>query len=998
MRRLWCAALAVVCLGIAHVDSSSLNSLSWRSIGPFRGGRALAVTGVPGEPEHFYFGAVDGGVWESKNAGRTWNPIFDSVSDGSVGAIAVAPSNTKTLYVGTGEADMRSDIAYGHGMYKSVDGGATWTHIGLEDTRQIGKVLVDPRNANVVYVAALGHQYAPNAARGVFKTTDGGASWQKVLFKNDDTGAIDLSMDIQDPDTVYASLWQTRRPPWNTYPPSNGPGSGLYKTIDGGATWKQLTNGLPAKVGHIGIAVSPANGSRVYAQVDTGSDIAAGGVYRSDDGGATWAHLAGGKTQVRIWQRGWYFGGITADPKNADVVYVMNTATYRSSDGGKTFDAIKGSPGGDDYHTLWIYPDDSNRMILGTDQGTIVSLDYAKTWSSWLNQPTAQFYHVATDDRFPYWVYGAQQDSGAMAVRSQSIHTNLTDEDWRPINVGGENGYIAANPLRPGKIFGGSDTVTYEDFDTGSDQVIDPTLKYPETVWRHTWTLPLVVSPVDKHALYTSRQQIFRSRDEGRTWSIVSPDLTRSGDENHPANLDAATIADSGGLPRRGVVYAIAPSPLTANLIWAGTDDGYVWMTHDGGAHWTNVTPKHVTPWSKVGTIEASHFEGGRAYVAIDRHRLDDYTPYIYRTTDSGKTWALTATGIPEGAFVNAVREDTRVPGLLYAATERGMYVSFDDAAHWQSLQQNLPMTSVRDIDVHRDDLVIATHGRGFWIMDDMTPLRQMQHASANAYLFAPQTTYRIRRAGGGGFNNLSDEGTPIQLDEPQAPNSPAGLIIDYMLHAAPSTAVAIDIADGSGHIVRSYSSADRPQSTNPSTVDIAPWWITHDPVPSAETGAHRFVWDFHAKSPDGPIMPPGNYTIRLRVNGQTYTQKATLLRDPRIPATDADLRAQYAFANAIEAKLAQIDAARMRAKKLNLTLAQRETLVAASRSGDPDDSVGKPAQDFISLNYLANAYGNLEGAVESDDSAPTPDMRAALTKLDATLASTLAKLHSIGK
>ncbi|MDP9025732.1 MAG: hypothetical protein M3N13_10210, partial [Candidatus Eremiobacteraeota bacterium] len=586
--------------------------------------------------------------------------------------------------------------------------------------------------------------------------------------------------------------------------------------------------------------------------------------------------------------------------------------------------------------------------------------------------------------------------SGAMAVRSQSIHTNLTSEDWRPVNVGGEDGNVAPNPLEPGHIFGGSDTVTYEDFDTGSDQNIDPTIKFPDKVWRHTWTLPLVVSPLDKHALYTSRQQIFRSRDEGKSWTIVSPDLTRGGDENHPATLDPATIADSGGLARRGVVYAIAPSSLRANLLWAGTDDGFVWKTEDGGVRWINVTPPQLSAWSKVGIIEASHFDRARAYIAVDRHRLDDYKPYIYRTANGGKTWTAIADGIPDGSFVNAVREDPKTAGLLYAATERGMYVSFDDGTHWQSLQRNLPLTSVRDIDVHGDDLVIATHGRAFWIMDDITPLRQMQHANASAYLFAPQLTYRVRRAGGGGFNNLSDEGTPIQLDEPQAPNSPAGLIVDYNLREAASTPVVLEIADGGGHVVRSYSSADHPHLTDPATVDISPPWITREPVVSAEPGAHRFVWDFHAKSPDGPMTPPGTYIVRLHVNGSTYAQTATIVRDPRVRATDSDLRAQYDFASAIEAKLAQIESAQRRAKSLKLTNAQRETLIAASRVPDPDDSVGKPPQDFVSLNYLANAYGNLEAAVESDDGAPTADMRSGFAKLNATLARTIQKLNTI--
>ncbi len=983
--------------GLAHVDASSLNSLSWRLIGPFRGGRALAVTGVPGEPEHFYFGSVDGGVWESTNAGRTWNPIFDQVPDASIGAIAVAPSSVKTVYVGTGEADMRSDIAYGNGMYKSTDGGKTWMHIGLDDTRQIGKVVVDPRDPNVVYVAALGHQYGPNAERGVFKSTDGGTTWSKVLFKNNDTGAIDLAMDPPHPDTIFASLWQTRRPPWNMYPPSNGPGSGLYKSTDGGKTWTQLTNGLPKDVGHVGITISPANPSRIYAQVDTGTDIAHGGVYRSDDGGATWTHMAGGKDQVRIWQRGWYFGGITADPKNPDVVYVMNTATYRSDDGGKTFNAIKGSPGGDDYHTLWVYPDDPNRMILGSDQGVVVSVDHAQTWSSWYNQPTAQFYHVATDNRFPYWVYGAQQDSGAMAVPSQTFHTGITMQDWRPMDVGGESGSIAPNPLKSGNLFGGANGLTSEELDLGQEQVIDPTIKYPDEVWRNTWTLPVVVSPADKHALYTSRQQIFRSRDAGNSWSIVSPDLTRGGDINHPSNLDAPTLKDNGGLPRRGVVYAIAPSPLSANLIWAGTDDGKVWMTSNGGAHWNDVTPPALTPWSKVGIIEASHFDRNRAYVAIDRHRLDDYSPYIYRTADGGKSWTSIANGIPHGAFVNVVREDPKLAGLLYAGTERGMYVSFDDGAHWQSLQRNLPMTSVRDIDVHGNDLVVATHGRAFWIMDDVTPLRQMSKAQASGtYLFAPQVSVRFRRVGGFG-EGVFDEGTPIQLDEPRGQNPPSGMILDYQLNGAASTPVVLEISDAQGHVVRTFSSADKLHERNPQTVDIAPWWIVQPRLPSADPGAHRFVWDFSAKNQNGPIVPPGRYTVRLRVNGKAYTQHAEIVRDPRLATTDAQYQAQYALANEIELRQTQIEAARTRAASMKLTPEQRDEFLGPARTNNPDDSVGAPDQDFYSLRYLANAYGNLEGAVESADAPPTADMRAAFAKLNTMLERTLTRLKALG-
>lgn len=984
----------------AHVDASYFTSLRYRLIGPFRGGRALAVTGVPGQPDHFYFGAVDGGVWESMNAGRTWTPIFDNVKDvASIGAIAVAPSDTKTLYVGTGEADMRSDIAYGDGMYKSTDGGATWTHIGLDDTRQIGSIAVDPQNANVVYVAALGHQYGPNAERGVFKTTDGGKTWRKVLYKNENTGAISIAIDPQHPQTLYAALWQTRRPPWNTYPPSNGPGSGVYKTTNGGATWTQLTHGLPAKVGRVGLAVAPSDPSRVYAQVDTGSDVADGGVYRSDDGGATWTHMAGGKSQQRIWERGWYFGRITVDTKNPNVVYVMDTATYRSDDGGKTFNAIKGSPGGDDYHTLWINPDDPTHMILGSDQGVVVSVDRGKTWSSWYNQPTAQIYHVIADDRFPYWVYGAQQDSGAIAVPSQTIHQSITTMDWRPIDVGGESGYIAPDPAHPGRLFGGNDA-TYEDLATGWEQSISARTAYPFHIWRQTWTLPIVVSPVDG-ALYASYQKIFRSRDDGKTWTIISPDLTGPASEDHPSNLDPATLADSDGIPRRGVVYTIAPSHFDADTIWAGTDDGLVWITHDGGAHWTNVTPPGLLPWSKIGIIDASRISAGTAYIAVDRHRLEDLHPYIYVTHDGGAHWKAIANGIPDGAYVNVVRADSKVRGLLYAGTERGMYISFDDGTHWQSFQRNLPMTSVRDIDVHGNDLIVGTHGRSMWIVDDIEPLRELARATAAGgdYLFGTPLTYRVRRAGGVG-GGIADEGTPIQPEEPQAPNPPVGMYIDYYLHGTPSTPVVIEIRDAHGALMRRYSSADKPQVINPQTVEIAPRWIPRPVTVDADPGAHRFVWDFTTHRARGPLAPPGTYTIHLIVNGKTHTRQVVLAPDPRLHVTDAQLHDQYVLATAIDAKSAQIRAASAQARALlrsgKLSAKQAagvRAILGERQASDPDNSEGTPSHDFSSLHFLGGAFAMLFGAVEMADAAPTHDQRTAYTELSHALDTAIAKL-----
>ena len=965
------------------VNPSLFSQLQWRNIGPLRGGRAITVAGIPGT-DTYYFGAVGGGIWKTNNAGRTWYPIFDKESVASIGAIAVAPSDPNVIYAGSGEADMRSDIQHGDGVYKSNDGGKTWSHIGLEDTRQIGRIAIDPKDANVVYVAALGHQYGPNAQRGVFKSIDGGKTWSKVLYRDENTGAIDIAIDPADPNVIYASLWQTRRPPWNVYPPSNGPGSGLYKTTDGGKTWTHITgHDFPGGVlGHIGIAVSPANHNRIYAIVDTNDDKT-GGVYRSDDGGATWTHTDG---EGRIWKRGWYFGQITADPKNADEVYVMNTSTYRSSDGGKTFDAIKGAPGGDDYHAAWVDPNDSNHIILGSDQGVVISVDSAKTWSSWYNQSTAQIYHVVTDNRFPYWVYGAQQDSGAVAVPSRSVHSNISMRDWKPIDAGGESGTIAADPLRPGVAYG-SAPGTEENVDTNWEFTIDPTMKYPDTVWRNTWTLPIVTSPHNPRVLYMSHQRIFRSGDGGNSWQIISPDLTRNAN-SVPSTLDSSTVADSTGLSRRGVVYWIAPSPVRAHVIWAGTDDGLIWLTRDEGAHWENVTPRAVTPWSKVGIIDASHFSSDTAYAAIDRHRLDDNRPYIYKTHDGGKHWSAIVNGIPADESVNVVREDPKRAGLLYAGTERHVYVSFNDGASWQPLQQNLPVASMRDIVFNGDDVILATHGRGIWILDDAKALREVSTSieRGRAHLFAPGVAYRTIPG--------NDQGTPIPPEEAQLPNPPNGAIIDYYVGSAQGT-LSIAILDASGHLVRQWASTDQPVSVNPKTVDIPAYWLRTEFPPSNAAGAHRFVWDLHysgtggrrRRGGGGPLAPPGRYTVRMTIAGTTYSQPLTLRRDPTYHATDADLRAQFALAQAIETETASVKAELKRATALVKTHPALRSVVGEAPASTPDDSVGKPAQDFSSLRYIADALQNLEGAVESADARPTSDMYATFTILKAKAA-----------
>ena len=966
----------------AAVDPSFFQDLHWRLIGPFRAGRVLAVSGVPGEPEHFYFGSVNGGVWETRDAGRTWQPVFDSQPIGSIGALAVAPSNPKVIYVGSGEADMRSDIAQGNGIYKSIDGGTSWTHIGLEDSQQIGRIIIHPDNPDLVYVAALGHPYAANAERGVFRSADGGKSWQKILGRDNDTGAIDLAFEPGNPKVIYAALWQTRRTPWSVYAPSNGPGSGLYKSTDGGDHWNAL-QGMPAGPGRIGIAVAPSMPNRVYAIVDA----VEGGMYRSDDGGATWTRTS---SDQRVWSRGWYFGGITVEPKNADVVYSCNVNVYRSEDGGKTFIPIKGAPGGDDYHAFWIDPQNPDRRILGVDQGTLVSVNGGKTWSSWYNQPTGQFYHVITDNRFPYWVYGSQQDSGAASVPSR---TNTIDginlTNFREITAGGESDNVAPDPKDPEILYGGR--VEKLDLRTHQTRSIDPTLAYPGND-RRTWTLPLVFSPRDPRVLYFSNQRLFRTEDGGEHWSVISPDLTRE-DPGTPANLDPITAADrpqSG--PRLGVIYAIAPSRTADHDLWVGTDDGLIWRTRDEGAHWQNITPAAVTSWSKVGIIETSHFDADTAYAAVDRHRLDDVRPYIYRTHDGGKSWQSIANGLT--TFVNAVREDPVRKGLLYAGTELGVSVSFDDGDHWQSLQMNLPVTSVRDIDVHGDDLVIATHGRAFWVMDNVAPLRQT--AAGTPFLYAPATAVRERPAG---FT-----GTPMPKDEALAPNPPFGAYIDYVMGQASAGQITLEIFDDHDQLVRRYSSEDKPATPNLARLTTAPEWFVVPSTLSATPGMHRFVWPIRYPPAtgvggrrgggEGVWAPPGNYKVVLTAGDRKLSQTLTVVPDPRINLPASAYAEQFALAKQVEQTRASIAVALEESTALLKKTSDLTTIARANAitGGGAPSTFPPPPVPANSLRFIEGALAKLAGAVDGADSAPTPDARQSWAKLkpaaDAALAA----------
>ncbi|MBU6422130.1 MAG: hypothetical protein KGQ62_08615, partial [Gammaproteobacteria bacterium] len=926
------------------------------------------------------------------------------------------PSDPKVIYVGSGEADMRSDIGYGDGMYKSTDGGQTWTHIGLTDSMQIGKVLVDPKNANVVYVAALGHAYGPNAERGVFKSTDGGQTWQKVLFKNDNIGAIDLAFGADD-QTIYASLWQTRRPPWNVYPPSNGPGSGLYVSHDAGAHWTQITgHGFPSEgVGRIGLAVAASNPQTVYALVDAKE----GGLYKSTDGGTNWTQAS---SDPRIWQRGWYFSGVSVDPKNPDNVFVCDTVIYKSTDGGKTFLPFKGDPTGDDYHSLWIDPDNSAHMIAGVDQGVIITMNGGQSWSSWFNQPIGQMYHVTTDTRFPYWVYGAQQDSGAASVPSRGNDSDgVNMMNFREITAGGESGYIAVDPLNPDLVYGTDygGGVTQLNLATNQTRDVSPALAYPG-IYRSVWTMPLVFSPIVKtHALYFANQYVFRTTDGGAHWDKISGDLTRP-TLTVPATLDPATAKDSAVTgPQRGVVYALAPSPLEKNLLWAGTDDGYIWVTRDGGKRWSNVTPPELTPWSKVGIIEAGHFSAGTAYAAIDRHRINDYQPYIYVTHDYGKHWQLAVNGIPDGHFVNVVREDPVKRGLLYAGTELGVYLSFDDGAHWQSLQQNLPVTSVRDIDVHGDDLVIATHGRAFWIMDDVSSLRQLtdEVARSNAWLFKPAVAYRVLPAG--------FVGTPLPSDEPHVPNPPLGTYIDYYLKTDSAAPVTLDIYDTLGNPVRHFSSATPQPKIDLSKIESTPGYI---PLPTpllTGAGVHRFVWDLRYPEPaelknpfgfggGGLWVVPGTYTLKLTVNGKTYSQPLTVREDPRVPVSTHELKQQFTFAKQVETAHLPVAQARQSVEsllkqlagvqgKVSGTLAAQVTSLTVKLDAiggivpvNPNVSVAVPPENLHNLSYLNDELSTLARAVESADAAPTPDMRTGFAKQQKLLAPVMQQWRQL--
>ena len=977
--------------------------MRWRMIGPFRGGRTRAAAGVPDQPNVFYIGQVDGGVWKSTDFGRTWNPIFDGEDTQSVGAIAVAPSDSRVVYLASGEGLHRPDLSVGDGIYRSSDAGKTWVHLGLREGEQIPALAVDPANPDRLFAAVLGHPYGPNAERGIFRSVDGGKSWEKVLYKNERTGGSAVVIDPKNSQVVYASMWEETLGPWedmNMYP---GTGGGLFKSTDGGTTWTQLKSGLPDNLVQINVAIGASDPQRLYAVLSTTTETEYAtdkglGFYRSDDAGATWRRstddpraamkIGGGDLPV-----------IAADPKNADVVYSTGIVTVRSADGGRTWVSLRGAPGGDDYQNIWINARDPKILLLVSDQGAVISVNGGESWSSWYNQPTAQLYHVAATNTFPYQVCAGQQESGSVCTSTRGNDGEITYREWHPAGVI-EYGYAAPDPLHPEIVYGaGRFQVTRYDSVTGNVQNITP-LPVKKKDFRGDRTEPILFSPVDPHTMYYAANHLFKTTDYGNTWQTISPDLSRE-KSGQPATLPALKPEDQA--KRRGAIYAVAASYKTTQTIWAGTDDGLVWITRDGGAHWTNITPPGVGEWSKIAQIDASRFDDNTAYVAVNRMRVDDLRPYAFRTHDGGKTWQSIAAGLPEDAPVNALRADPVKAGLVFAATERAVWVSFDDGAHWRPLEYNLPHTSMRDLLIHEDDLVVATHGRSFWILDDVAPLRELAAAGGKsaAMLLKPAAAWRVRR------DEYTD--TPVPPDEPAGENPPDGAILDYALAQDAKGPVTLEILDAKGALVRKYSSDD-PVTPSEETLrkDLIPayWPQIHTPLP-ATAGMHRWVWNLRATqpmatayeypiaavahrtplSPQGPLVLPGVYTVRLTVDGKSETQKLMVKMDPRVHTPVVELTALHAAQVRMASLLDALANADLAAHSVQEQLAPENAAVPAALAPfgaavkkllDPGEASGEKEQ-APGLDEATSEVAELYGQLQQSDHAPTQALVAAV-------------------
>ncbi|HEX6045413.1 MAG TPA: hypothetical protein VFZ22_13060 [Pyrinomonadaceae bacterium] len=973
-------------------------SLRWRSIGPFRGGRVRAVAGVPSQPNVFYMAQVNGGVWKTEDYGHTWTPIFDDQPTGSVGSIAVATSDPNVIYVGSGEGLQRPDLSIGDGIYKSTDAGHTWTHLGLRDGQQIPQVAVDPRDANRLLVAVAGHPYGPNEERGIFRSTDGGKTFEKVLYKDENVGGADVLFDPQNPDVAYAALWEARQGPWENAA-WNGAGGGIFKSSDNGKTWRQLAGGLPDGIIQANIAIAPSSTKRLIASVATPTGV---NLYRTDDAGETWAivtkdtrpagRIGGGDLSVpRI------------DPKNPDVVYVASTVSWKSTDGGNTWSAFRGAPGGDDYQNVWINPNNPQIIIMASDQGTVITVNGGKSWSSWYNQPTAQLYHVSADNAFPYRLCGGQQESGSACVSSRGNDGEITFRDWHPVGAE-EYGYVTADPLDPDIVYGGK--LTRYDRRTGQVQNIMPR-PFRSAEFRVVRTQPVIFSPVDPHLLFFSANTLWKTRDGGRNWDQISPDLTRKTFEV------SETVGKFRSQPtaqpvQRGVIYTVAPSPLDVNLIWVGTDDGLIHRTTDGGAHWTDVTPKQLKPWQKVSLIDAGHFDKNTAYAAVNTLRLDDLRPHIFRTHDGGATWTEVTAGLPDNENTNVVREDPERKGLLFAGTERAVHVSFDDGDHWQSLRLNMGASSIRDLIIKNDDLCVGTHGRGFWILDNITPLRQLQESvtKAPAVLFRPQVALRIRW-------NLNTD-TPLPPDTPAGENPPDGAMIDYYIGVGTSGPVSLEIKDEAGQTVRRYSSADPLPTPNP-TLAIPPYWLRPPQKLAADPGMYRFLWDLHydpvrgeapqypiaavyrntAPAPTSPWVMPGKYKVVLTVGGKSYEQPLTVVMDPRVKTSNADLLEQFKLSKQLYDEWLKLDSISVSLRRVRQQITEVQTRASAGDLKTHINALSEKLQSFSisggpagggaagpAPRTLAGASGRVRtlfNLIQNVDVAPTSQVRSAV-------------------
>ena len=1018
-----CGVLLSIASSFAQqVPQNTYSEMQWRMIGPFRGGRTRAVAGVPSQPNVFYIGAVNGGVWKSTDFGRTWAPIFDQQDTQSIGAIAVAPSDPNILYVATGEGLHRPDLSVGNGIYKSTDAGKTWKHLSLRDGEQIPALAIDPHNPNRLFAAVLGHPYGPNEERGIFRSTDGGETWQKVLYKDENTGGSDVEMDPSNPAVIYASLWEAREGPWEDNNDFEGSGGGLFKSTDGGDTWRPLKKGLPADLSQINVTIAASQPNRLYAAFaltargDYGTDKDLG-FYRSDDAGETWYRAT---TDPRPAMR---IGGgdlmvPKVDPKNPDIVYSTSIVTVRSIDGGKTWTSIRGAPGGDDYQNMWINPNDPKIILLVSDQGAIVTVNGGETWSSWFNQPTAQLYHVATTNEFPYKVCGGQQESGSLCTSSRGNDGEITFRDWHPVGVI-EYGYVAPDPLDKDLVYGaGRNEVSKFHWSTGQVENVTP-IPLKTEKYRTDRTEPLVFSPLDPHVLYYAANSLFKTSDGGHSWQAVSPDLTRE-NPGIPASIGDLVSKNSKAGKQRGAIYALAPSFKNGNTIWAGTDDGLIWKTSDGGKNWSNLTPPELTAWSKVTQIAASHFDDQSAYVSVSSFRIDDFRPYIYRTHDGGKSWKLITEGLPANSPVDAVREDTVRKGLLFAGTETAVWVSFDDGDHWQSLQLNLPHTSMRDLLVHDNDLILATHGRSFWILDDITPLRQLTDVQPKPFLFEPELAYRVRRD--------TNTDTPIPPDEPAGENPPSGAIIDYFLPEQSSGPVSLEILDARGELVRRYSSTDKPDVTQAELEKqlIPLYWLQMPRILSASEGMHRWVWDLHYPSPrsatheypiaavphrtprepQGPVALPGQYTVRLTANGQTFTASLSIKLDPRIKTTQDALDQQLNLAMRLSSMTAESSQAVMQARSI---LEQVKT-ISSQANGAALESLKSLQQKVTAILEKADSdssqeptllgingdVGTLYADVNKADAGPTEALIEVTNETGRTLSAVMKRWNEV--